>query len=251
MSAILKIASTPVTMTSLELVDYINASRTAGEPALTHANFLAKVEKVLGGTSHSFECDLPDSYGRSRRGYRFPKREACLMAMSYSYELQAKVFDRMTELESRITALPDFTNPVAAARAWADQVEQRERLELENKAAADALAVAAPKIEGFDRIAKSDGSLCITDAAKTLQEQPRRLTQLMSKHQWIYRRPMGSGWIVYQDRIQSGHLEHKVTTGEKSHGGEWTSTQVRITPKGLAKLSELLAKEKTVEHDVA
>lgn len=251
MSAIINIANTTVTMTSLELVDYINASRKEGEAKLAHSDFLKKVPQVLGKDAGNFSSIYLDSMNREKPCYRFPKREACLMAMSYSYELQAKVFDRMTELESRTTALPDFTNPVAAARAWADQVEQRERLELENKAAADALAVAAPKIEGFDRIAKSDGSLCITDAAKTLQEQPRRLTQLMSEHQWIYRRPMGSGWIAYQDRIQSGHLEHKVTTGEKSHGGEWTSTQVRITPKGLAKLSELLAKERTAERDAA
>lgn len=40
------------------------------------------------------------------------------MAMSYSYELQAKVFDRMTTLEQG--SLPDFTNPVIAARAWAE-----------------------------------------------------------------------------------------------------------------------------------
>jgi len=31
--------------------------------------------------------------------YVFPKREACLMALSYSYELQAKVFNSMTALE--------------------------------------------------------------------------------------------------------------------------------------------------------
>jgi hypothetical protein len=42
--------------------------------------------------SAKFSADLPDSYGRARRGYRFPKREACLMAMNYSYDLQAKVF---------------------------------------------------------------------------------------------------------------------------------------------------------------
>lgn len=88
-----------VTMTSLEMVEFINSQRAAGEPELTHANFLAKVPKVLGPTSHSFECDLPDSYGRPRKGYRLRKREACLMAMSYSYDLQAKVFDRMTALE--------------------------------------------------------------------------------------------------------------------------------------------------------
>lgn len=88
-----------ITMTSLELVDFINLYE--GRNDLTHANFVAKVQKVLGDTSHSFECDLPDSYGRPRKGYKFPKREACLMAMSYSYDIQAKVFDRMTELEQR------------------------------------------------------------------------------------------------------------------------------------------------------
>ena len=84
----------------------------------------------------------------------------------------------------------------------------------------------APKVDGFDRIAQSDGSLCITDAAKTLQVQPRKLTQLLQEKGWMYRRPMGSGWLAYQQRIQSGHLEHKVTTGAKSDGSEWTNTQI-------------------------
>src|SRR5574337_115932 len=51
------------------------------------------------------------------------------MAMSYSYEIQAKVFDRMTALEEKLARpagavmLPDFTNPALAARAWAEQYE--------------------------------------------------------------------------------------------------------------------------------
>ena len=69
MNAIVSIVN-EVTMTSLELVDFINSQRKEGEPETSHANFLAKVPKVLDGTSHSFECDLPDSYGRYRRGYR-------------------------------------------------------------------------------------------------------------------------------------------------------------------------------------
>lgn len=96
-------SSNAKTMTSIELVAFINLERDASEPELTHANFLAKVPKVIGDTSHSFECDLPDLYGRPRKGYRFYKREACLIAMSYSYDLQAKVFDRMTALESGAT----------------------------------------------------------------------------------------------------------------------------------------------------
>lgn len=108
-------------MTSLELVDFINDDRKAkayaagmsfpceGYPKLMHKNFLAKVPEVLGATSADFSADLPDGYGRARRGYSFPKREACLMAMSYSYELQAKVFDRMTALESKPAAPADLS----------------------------------------------------------------------------------------------------------------------------------------------
>lgn len=108
-------------MTSLELVDFINEDRKAkayaagmsfpceGYPKLMHKNFLAKVPEVLGATSADFSADLPDGYGRARRGYSFPKREACLMAMSYSYELQAKVFDRMTALESKPAAPADLS----------------------------------------------------------------------------------------------------------------------------------------------
>lgn len=109
------------TMTSLELVDFINDDRKLqayaagmsfpceGYPKLMHKNFLAKVPEVLGTTSADFSADLPDGYGRARRGYSFPKREACLMAMSYSYELQAKVFDRMTALESKPAAPADLS----------------------------------------------------------------------------------------------------------------------------------------------
>jgi len=119
-----------VTMSSLEMVDFINSQRDPREAVLAHSDFLKKVPQVLGECAGSFSgtYQVPGPKGGTRSApcYRFPKREACLMAMSYSYDLQAKVFDRMTELEqSTKPALPDFTNPIAAARAWADQYEAR------------------------------------------------------------------------------------------------------------------------------
>lgn len=104
-------------MTSLELVDFINASRAPGEAELRHDHFMAKVPKVLGDQAPKF---LGTSFYVNGAGhqvpraiYVFPKREACLMAMSYSYELQARVFDRMTALEEqqKAPALPNFSNP--------------------------------------------------------------------------------------------------------------------------------------------
>jgi len=93
----------PATMTSLEMVDLINSQREPGEAVLRHDDFLRKVPKVLGeGVSEKFRTPyIHPQNGQTYAIYRFPKREACLMAMSYSFELQAKVFDRMTELEER------------------------------------------------------------------------------------------------------------------------------------------------------
>lgn len=90
------------TMTSLELVKFINDSRKTGEAELLHRNFMAKVDTVLGGGALIFKHTQTNSQnGMTYPIYTFPKREACLMAMSYSYELQAKVFDRMTAEEAR------------------------------------------------------------------------------------------------------------------------------------------------------
>ncbi|MGL9721832.1 Rha family transcriptional regulator [Symbiopectobacterium sp.] len=134
------------TMSSLEMVDYINADRKQKAEAmglkfpckqyrkLEHRSFMRKVPKVLGDAAEKYFAS--DSYingtgGKVEREIcNFPKREACLMAMSYSYELQAQVFDHMTELEggkdinlldfSGLTemTIQQMTNRVAAAEKF-------------------------------------------------------------------------------------------------------------------------------------
>ena len=77
-------------MTSLELVDYLNHERrsgTTGYAEVNHSDFMRRVTKVLGVDAPKF---LGSSFYKgngsamiSREIYSFPKREACLMAMSY------------------------------------------------------------------------------------------------------------------------------------------------------------------------
>lgn len=237
MNAIVQSSGPAITMTSLELVQFINNQREAGESELRHDHFMAKVPQVLGETgAPKFRDTYRDVQNKERPCFIFPKREACLMAMSYSYDLQAKVFDRMTALESEAKPVTDpmqvLNDPVSMRTLLLGYSEKVIALEAKN-------AAMSPKVEAFDRIATSDGSMCITDAAKTLQLQPRKFTQLLQEHHYCYRRPMGTGWLAYQDKIQAGLMEHKVTTGEKSDGSEWTSTQARITAKGLTKLAQL------------
>lgn len=131
-------------------------------------------------------------------------------------------------------ALPDFTNPAIAARAWAEQFEAKAQ-------AQEQLAIAAPKAQALDRIAQADGEMCITNAAKTIGVQPKKLFAWMEQHDWIYRRPGSKRHTAYQARIKAGYLTHKVTTVERADGSEKVVESVIVTPKGLAKLAEVAA----------
>ncbi len=130
------------TMSSLEMVDYINANRKAKAESegllfpckkyrkLEHRSFMKKVPKVLGDAAAKFFAT--DTYINGTGGVverdicNFPKREACLMAMSYDYELQAQIFDYMTELERNINGdlvytIQQMENIVSSARKASDE----------------------------------------------------------------------------------------------------------------------------------
>ena len=112
------------------------------------------------------------------------------------------------------------------------------RLEAANHELALQMEAAKPKVEALDLIATADGSLNLTEAAKALQQQPRKFNQYLSSLRWIYKRAGGKRWLGYQDKVQQGLLEHKVETITLADGSERLCEQVRITPKGLTKLAQ-------------
>jgi hypothetical protein len=90
---------------------------TGNKRTLQHPNFMKKVPKVLGTDAPSFRAVYVDTKCEERPCYRFPNREVCLMAMSYSYDLQAKVSDQMIKLEQQVAtpAVPTVRDPRTAA----------------------------------------------------------------------------------------------------------------------------------------
>lgn len=224
-----------VSMTSLELVDFINAKRKeiGDQSALRHDHLMAKVPKVLKKDAPKFRDIYKDAQNRTQDCYRFPKREACLMAMSYSYELQAAVYDHMTDLEERlsgrvIATLPDFSNPAVAARAWAEQYEQRQ-------VAQQALAIAAPKVEFVDKYVDSTGLKGFRQTAKLLRANEARFREFLIDKKIMYR--LGGEWQAYQQHIDAGRFDVKTGTSDSGHA----FNQAKFTPKGVTWVAGLWA----------
>lgn len=185
-------------------------------------------ETPIGGVSATTEINPQN--GQQYPVYHLDKSATLTVVSGYNVILRKRIIDRWLALEG---AAPDpmkvLSDPAAMRGLLLTYTEKVIALEGE-------VAEMRPQVQALERIAVSDGSLCITDAAKTLQVRPKSLFAFLRSHRWVYSR-MGSGEIAYQDKLASGLLEHKTTTVYRSDGSEKTATQVRVTPKGLTRLA--------------
>lgn len=213
-----------VTITSLELVEFINAQREEGEAELRHDNFMAKVPRVLGeNNAPNFLGTQAYGNNNTRNIYILPKREACLMAMSYSYDLQAKVFDRMTELEAKAAPVP-FKIPQTMAEALRLAADQSEQIEQQKVL----IAEAAPKVEFVGRYVQAEGAKGFREVAKLLQANEVEFRAFLSNEKIMYR--LGGDWVAYQNHADAGRFV--VKTGVSDGGHAFNSC--KFTPKGVA-----------------
>ena len=101
-----EIVTGPITMSSLDIVDLINAERDKGSALLRHDNFMTKIENHPGITPPKFLGDVivpgPNGAKRKSKCYHLPKREAELMVMSESLIVQTRVYDKMISLQDAI-----------------------------------------------------------------------------------------------------------------------------------------------------
>lgn len=131
-----------------------------------------------------------------------------------------------------------LNDPVMMRLLLADYSEKVITLEAEKKVLKVDADVAV-------RIANaSHGSMCLTDAAKTLGfKRVQDFIRELNSRDWIYKRAHTDHWVAYQDRIKSGDLEHKVTVVRREDGSEKVTQQVRVTPAGIARLAKLFPQD--------
>ncbi|MFJ4397450.1 phage antirepressor KilAC domain-containing protein [Pseudomonas sp. NPDC089396] len=180
----------------------------------------------------SFARIYLDSMNRQQTEYLLDREHTDCLLTGYSAAMRMAVIKRWCELEEGagrvIATLPDFSNPAAAARAWAEQYEQRQ-------VAQQALAIAAPKVEFVDKYVDSTGLKGFRQTAKLLRANEARFREFLLDKKIMYR--MGGEWQAYQQHIDAGRFDIKTGTSESGHA----FNQAKFTPKGVTWVAGLWA----------
>lgn len=113
------------TMSSREIADLTGKQ---------HFHVKRDIEKMLADLEEDpsiYGCTYLDGQNRNQTEYQLDREHTDCLLTGYSAAMRMAVIKRWHELEGGrvIATLPDFSNPAAAARAWADEVEKKQAAE--------------------------------------------------------------------------------------------------------------------------
>lgn len=240
-------AAVTMTMTSYEIAELVDQR---------HDNVKRTIETLAArGTialPQSEEVPNPGPGPKTIKVYRVGKRDSYVIVAQLSPEFTARLVDRWQELEQRPTAPVIPQTLPEALRLAADLAEQNTRITAE-KAVIEAKALVleyqvdemAPKAKALDRLSNpSDGAVCLRVAAKLLQIPEKQFLHVANAEGFIFRNHHSRVWQGYSDKQKAGLVELKVTTVERDDGSTKTVEQALITRAGLAKLAQIIERQR-------
>lgn len=156
-------------------------------------------------------------------------------------------FNKMEETLKRtsITALPDFTNPAEAARAWAEQFELKQ---IEAKRADEAeeqvLALTSeiesmqPKVSYYDMILDNKSTVTITQIAQDYGMSAIKFNQTL--YDLHVQHKVNGQWILYAEYLGHGYVQSKPVPINHNNGLQTVKYNTEWTQKGRIFLYEEL-----------
>ena len=236
------------TMSSLEI------AQLTGKPHNDVMKAIRKMEpaweKVHEGNFSLMYRETEIGNGATRKDpyYELTKTECLYIATKFNDEARAKLVLRWEELERKntsVTTLPDFTNPAEAARAWAQQYEQRQ---LESKRADEAEAQVLsltqeiesmqPKVTYYDNILANKSTVLTTQIAQDYGMSAKHLNRTLNE--LGVQRKVNGQWILYAPYIGLGYVQSKPVTILHTNGTQSVKYNTEWTQKGRIFLYEQL-----------
>lgn len=113
------------------------------------------------------------------------------------------------------------------AMAFKEESDKRKALEAKNSELEVAMTIAAPKVEYYEELCDRNALTGIYETAKLLGVPPRRFTEALVKHHYLFRNKKGV--LMPCEAKNNGLFEVKEVLGESN---KWSGTQTLITVKG-------------------
>lgn len=206
-----------------------------------HRNVLRDIRSLIDANPewgmHNFEQApyVDPQNGQTYHMYEMTRDGYTMLVMGFTgrkaMEWKIKFLEAFKAMEEQVKAAGGFMVPRTMGEALRLAAEQSEQIE-----------AMKPKLAALERLEASDGSQIPRVAAKVLGVPEHKFFRWLYANNWAFRQ--GKTWQGYSEKIRQGYLEHETRTFTVEETGEdRTKVQLKITPKGMARLAYLFSKE--------
>lgn len=228
-------SSTAMRMSTREIADltrkrHSNVMRTAESLDESGVITLSQIERV----------ENPGPGPTWINHYTLDKRDSLVLVARLSPEFTAAVVDRWQELESK-QPQSSFVIPTTLSGALQLAADQAKKIEDQEKQ----LSLAAPKVDFYNAVTKSEDAISIAEVAKTLNVKglgQNKMFKLL-REKGVLQTGGAKHNQPYQKHVDAGHFRLVETSWVAGNGDVRINMKTVVLQKGLDYIRKLIEKD--------